>query len=92
MHTKEILIVLHTLFLQHVLLSKVNAPHEKYLHRELVVLVLSDSESKEFPLPTITLPFGAFSGVLLLTSDSLCSLLTVFAGTGKLFLMCVKVV
>lgn len=28
MRTKEILIVLHTLFLQHVLLSKVNAPHQ----------------------------------------------------------------
>ena len=54
--------------------------------------VLSVCEPKEYLLAAITLAFSASDGILPLTSGSLCSLLTVFAGTGKLFLMCVKVV
>lgn len=93
MHANEILIMLHTLFLQQVSPSKGNVPSESTCIVSWLwsFAILSVCEPKENAVATITHALGAFAGILLLTSNSLCLLFTVSAGTGKLFPMCVKV-
>lgn len=90
MHASEILIMLHTLFLQQVSQGKGNVPSQSTYIVAFSFAILSVCEGKENAVATIAHAFGAFAGIVLLLL-SLCPLFTVFTGTGKLFLMCVKV-
>lgn len=71
--------MLQTVFFQQVLLSKSNVSHQSIcIISRFWSAILSVCEPKEYSSATIKLTFIVSDGILLLSSDSLCSLLTGF--------------